>query len=79
VTGPATVIGVDVGGPAKGFHAVALSGQRVVGQTASRNPEGISDWCREKGAVVVAVDAPSRAKAIAEAKAKAQAAKPAKI
>jgi len=54
------VAGVDVGGPAKGFHAVAISRRGVVAKTASRSAAVIASWCKEQGATVVAVDAPCR-------------------
>ena len=56
----ATVVGVDVGGPVKGFHAVALRGTRFLGRVQSTAPAEIRDWCLDHGAVVVGVDAPCR-------------------
>ena len=52
-----TVIGIDVGGSGKGFHAVALRNRRLEAQhfTAAT---AVEDWCLEQGAEVVAVDAP---------------------
>jgi predicted nuclease with RNAse H fold len=56
-----TVVGIDVGGRRKGFHAVALSAGRLTGQLASREVEEISHWCRERmGARIIAIDAPCR-------------------
>ncbi len=52
-----TVVGIDVGGLGKGFHAVAL----LNGRFESRNFTAASDaaaWCREKNAQAVAIDAP---------------------
>lgn len=54
------IVGVDVGGPAKGFHAVAISGRNIVAKTASRSATVIARWCKDQGATVVAVDAPCR-------------------
>jgi predicted nuclease with RNAse H fold len=52
------VVGIDVGGAKKGFHAVALRGDVFVDKTSSINPAVIFDWCIEHKAIVVAVDAP---------------------
>ena len=52
-----TVVGIDVGGPRKGFHAVALR-DGVFGKATSTNPAEIVDWCLEQRARIVAVDAP---------------------
>lgn len=54
----ATVIGIDVGGPAKGFHAVAMNGRQLT-KFEHTDPAKIAAWCQEQGARVVAVDAPS--------------------
>lgn len=51
------VVGVDVGGRKKGFHAVALAGG-TFRQTASTDPGTIVEWCLTSKASVVAVDAP---------------------
>lgn len=51
------VAGVDVGGARKGFHAVALHGFEV-SCFASRSAEEVAQWCRDRGAVAVGVDAP---------------------
>ncbi|MBI5692386.1 MAG: DUF429 domain-containing protein [Verrucomicrobia bacterium] len=53
-------VGVDVGGPLKGFHGVALQGRRVLAKTRSGSAATIAQWCREVDASVVAVDAPCR-------------------
>src|SRR5262245_31051515 len=55
-----TVVGVDVGGFAKGFHAVALRDGRFLDRLAERNADTIADWCRKVGARAVAIDAPCR-------------------
>lgn len=51
-------IGIDVGGQAKGFHAVALRGDQLILKHA-RDPGDIADWCVQQDALVVAVDAPA--------------------
>jgi predicted nuclease with RNAse H fold len=55
-----TVAGVDVGGPRKGYHAVALRAGKVVAKFRSRDAEEIATWLRGLGAEVVAIDAPCR-------------------
>jgi predicted nuclease with RNAse H fold len=52
-----TVVGVDVGGPRKGFHAVALTGT-VFRKQACSSPAEVAAWCRDVGAAAVGVDAP---------------------
>jgi predicted nuclease with RNAse H fold len=53
------VAGVDVGARRKGFHAVALDSRGAVsGRRSSDDPEEIAGWCVERGARLVAVDAP---------------------
>lgn len=54
------VVGIDVGGSRKGFHAVALKGGKYSGQYASKDVGDLVGWCREIDAIVVAVDAPCR-------------------
>lgn len=54
-----TVVGIDVGGAAKGFHAVALRGNTFV-QTTDSDPAVIVAWCLHHSAAVVAVDAPCK-------------------
>ena len=53
-----TVVGIDVGGARKGFHAVALRGKTVVERLATADPTVLAVWCRDLGAELVAVDAP---------------------
>ena len=53
-----TVVGIDVGGEVKGFHAVALRGETFVDKTTATNPAMIVDWCLDHRATVVSVDAP---------------------
>ena len=54
------VVGVDVGGSRKGFHAVALRGSQYAGKLATCDAAEVVTWCRERNAGVVAVDAPCR-------------------
>ena len=53
-----TVVGIDVGGERKGFHAVALRSGAFVATLADRDPTVIARWCQQQNATVVAVDAP---------------------
>ena len=53
-----TVVGIDVGGERRGFHAVVLQNGTFVATLAHSDPAVIASWCRELKAVVVAVDAP---------------------
>jgi len=55
-----TLVGIDVGGEQKGFHAVALRGDTFVDTNTHTNPAVIVDWCLEHKARVIAVDAPCR-------------------
>ena len=55
-----TVVGIDVGGPRKGFDAVALRGTEIRAKCRSTHAAEIAAWCRSQGASVVAVDAPCR-------------------
>ncbi len=56
-----TSVGIDVGGPRKGFHAVALRAGTYAGQLASRDELQVADWCRSiVQASVIAIDAPCR-------------------
>lgn len=54
------VVGIDVGGPKKGYHGVALRGGRYWGQRASSSATEMVDWCQEMQAQAVGVDAPCR-------------------
>jgi predicted nuclease with RNAse H fold len=53
-------IGIDVGGPKKGFHAVALKEGRYFDKLRSPDWRELASWCKDLGARVVGVDAPSR-------------------
>ena len=52
------VVGIDVGGERKGFHAVALQDRRFVALKKSAYPSALVDWCLDHSARIVAVDAP---------------------
>jgi predicted nuclease with RNAse H fold len=54
-----TVVGIDVGGERKGFHAVAITGGDYSSHKVTKNVKELSRWCRETvRAQVIAVDAP---------------------
>lgn len=56
-----TAVGIDVGGPRKGFHAVAIAGGDYLGHFATKDVEELVHWCRATvRARVIAVDAPCR-------------------
>jgi predicted nuclease with RNAse H fold len=55
---PVIVAGIDVGGPRKGFHAVALRGGAYLDKLADTDARRIAGWCRERGARIIGVDAP---------------------
>jgi predicted nuclease with RNAse H fold len=60
-TPPITVVGIDVGGARKGFHAVALRDGAYSSQLRSWDVQELSHWCRSViGASVIAIDAPCR-------------------
>jgi predicted nuclease with RNAse H fold len=60
-TAPITVVGIDVGGARKGFHAVALRDGAYAGQLASHDVQELSNWCLvTMCASVIAIDAPCR-------------------
>ena len=52
------VVGIDVGGPKKGLHAVALRGGQYHAQLATCDVDEMVRWCRALGATVIAIDAP---------------------
>lgn len=52
-------VGIDVGGPTKGFHAVALPETGPPLPFASRDPTEVARWCRTLGAHTVGIDAPA--------------------
>ena len=54
------VVGVDVGGFKKGFHAVALQNGQYCEQFSTLIAADIAGWCRKLKAAVVGIDAPCR-------------------
>lgn len=52
------VVGVDVGGQRKGFHAVALRGNNYLGKHSTPNAASVVEWCQQIKAVAVGIDAP---------------------
>jgi predicted nuclease with RNAse H fold len=52
------VAGIDVGGIAKGFHAVALENEKYFDQMSSCDPGEVTAWCNRLGARAVGIDAP---------------------
>lgn len=54
------VVGVDVGGAKKGFHAVALGTGNGMATMTSSDPASVAAWCLGLGARAVGVDAPCR-------------------
>lgn len=58
---PSTVVGIDVGGARKGFHAVALRDGAYAGHLTSHDVQELANWCLETMcASVIAIDAPCR-------------------
>jgi predicted nuclease with RNAse H fold len=55
-----TVVGIDVGGELKGFHAVALRGTKFIEIITEKDPGKIVSWSLKKEAKIVAVDAPCK-------------------
>lgn len=54
------VVGVDVGGVKKGFHAVALREGRFLQKFATCHPPAVLTWCRTLQASVIGIDAPCK-------------------
>lgn len=54
------VAGIDVGGTAKGFHAVALRGSAYLDKFNSRDVLEVASWCREIDTQYIGIDAPCR-------------------
>ena len=52
------VVGVDVGGSKKGFHAVALREGQFLEKCATLDPAEVVEWCQKLDATVVGIDAP---------------------
>ena len=53
-----TVVGVDVGGMKKGFHAVALRDNHIVAKLTTHSAWDVATLCRKQGAAAVGIDAP---------------------
>lgn len=51
-------IGIDVGGPKKGFHAVALRDGCYWDKFAAPDATSVVAWCQRSGARAVGIDAP---------------------
>jgi Protein of unknown function (DUF429) len=58
--GAKIVIGIDVGSPARGFHAVALGKGKYFDKLHTFDTRVLADWCRSAGAQAVGIDAPCR-------------------
>jgi len=54
------VVGVDVGGPKKGFHAVAIREGDIFDTFVTLDAGEVVAWCRRLGAFSVGIDAPCR-------------------
>jgi len=52
------VVGIDVGGERKGYHAVLLCDGKFKDKISDGDPKVIAKWCNKNKAAVVAVDAP---------------------
>lgn len=52
------VVGVDVGGQKKGFHAVALRGGQFFEKFATRDVREVVSWCRKLDASAIGIDVP---------------------
>lgn len=56
-----TVVGIDVGGARKGFHAVAIADGIYFNHLSTKDVDDLVDWSRVKmRARIIAVDAPCR-------------------
>jgi predicted nuclease with RNAse H fold len=54
----AVVVGVDVGGPKKGFHAVVLREGKIFETFTTLSAAEVVAWCRKLNASTVGIDAP---------------------
>ncbi|MEK6671067.1 MAG: DUF429 domain-containing protein [Nitrospirota bacterium] len=52
------VVGIDVGGPKKGFHAVALREGQFFEKFATLDAREVLAWCRKLNASAIGIDAP---------------------
>ena len=57
---PIVVVGIDVGGPRKGFHAVALRDGGYLANFPTLDAKLMACWCYELNASVIGIDAPCR-------------------
>lgn len=58
-----SVVGIDVGGAGKGFHAVILRDGRFESKRFNKDTHAAAEtaaWCRDHDAQVIAIDAPCR-------------------
>ena len=53
-----TVVGIDVGGEKKGFHAVSFNDGKFLSKTTNLNPDEIVACCIGQYVSVIAIDAP---------------------
>ena len=51
-------IGVDVGGPRKGFDVAVVEGDGLVGLRSRQSVDDVVNWVRTTGPAVVAIDSP---------------------
>ena len=57
---PQIAVGIDVGGPKKGFHGVALSHGQYLTKFAKPDVGQMVAWCKEIGASAIGIDAHCR-------------------
>ena len=53
-----TVVGIDVGGEKKGFHAVSFNNDKFLGKMKNPNPDAMVAWFLELNPSVIAIDTP---------------------
>jgi hypothetical protein len=58
VTDCPVVVGIDVGGPNKGFHAVSLHEHHIVDQLCSLDVGVVAEWRQKQSARIIRIDAP---------------------
>jgi predicted nuclease with RNAse H fold len=54
----ARVVGIDVGGPSKGYHAVGLEGDRVIDTYRANSAAEMGAWCIGFAPQSISIDAP---------------------
>jgi NTP pyrophosphatase (non-canonical NTP hydrolase)/predicted nuclease with RNAse H fold len=54
------VVGIDVGGPKKGFHAIALRDGRYFKKFSSLEVDTMGTWCKAIGVRIIGIDSPCR-------------------